>query len=61
MQLTVAIFDHIVIKFIFIILHWAYALWVTAMNITSECKTLWGEPERVHRISAVNIEDECTV
>jgi len=29
--------------------------------ITSECKSLWGEPERVHRISAVNIEDECTV
>jgi len=28
---------------------------------TSECKSLWGEPERVHRISAVNIEDECTV
>ena len=28
---------------------------------TSECKTLWGELERVHRISAVNIEDECTV
>jgi len=27
---------------------------------TSECKSLWGEPERVHRI-AVNIEDECTV
>ena len=31
------------------------------MNITSECKSLWGEPERVHRISAVNIENECTV
>jgi len=30
-------------------------------NITSECKSLWGKPERVHRISAVNIEDECTV
>ena len=29
--------------------------------ITSECKSLWGKPERVHRISAVNIEDECTV
>jgi len=28
---------------------------------TSECKSLWGEPERVRRISAVNIEDECTV
>ena len=28
--------------------------------ITSEYKTLWGKPERVHRISAVNIEDECT-
>ena len=27
----------------------------------SECKTLWGEPERVHRISAVNIKDKCTV
>jgi len=30
-------------------------------GITSECKSLWGEPERVHRISAVNIQDECTV
>jgi len=29
--------------------------------ITSECKSLWGEPERVHRMSVVNIEDECTV
>ena len=29
--------------------------------LTSECKSLWGEPERVHRISAVNIQDECTV
>jgi len=28
---------------------------------TSECKSLWGEPERVRRISAVNIQDECTV
>jgi len=28
---------------------------------TSECKSLWGEPERVHRISAVDIEGECTV
>ena len=30
---------------------------------TSECKckSLWGEPERVHMISAVNIQDECTV
>ena len=29
--------------------------------ITSECKSLWGEPERVHRISTVDIKDECTV
>jgi len=34
---------------------------ITSIIITSECKTLWGEPERVHRISAVNIKDECTV
>jgi len=36
---------------------------VDYMNLvtTSECKSLWGEPERVHMISAVNIEDECTV
>ena len=33
----------------------------THIHNTSECKTLWGEPERVHRISAVNIQDECTV
>ena len=30
-------------------------------GLTSECKTLWGEPEQVRRISAVNLEDECTV
>jgi len=29
--------------------------------ITSESKSLWGEPERAHRVSAVDIEDECTV
>jgi len=36
---------------------------VDCMNLvtTSECKSLWGEPEGVHRMSAVNIEDECTV
>ena len=26
--------------------------------LTSECKSFWGEPERVH---AVNLEDECAV
>ena len=29
-------------------------------GLTSECKSLWGGPERVRRI-AVNIKGECTV
>jgi len=28
---------------------------------TSEYKSLWSESEQVHTISAVNIDDECTV
>ena len=33
----------------------------TSSCYASEGKTLWGKPDRVHRISDVDIEDECTV
>ena len=35
--------------------------YINIILFASECKSLWGKPERVYRISAVNIEDECIV